>query len=240
MPKCDYCGGGGVVGGRMPDHTYTAMPCAYCDANKSSPVLTFKAMRSPMKALPAKVETYLPCKHQTWTCWIEPEFKGLRMVAVIDPRYRCFLWSEEGLAVSGSWPLIKLEADLARLSQDLRWAGDREWSAGVALELLYVPSNAHELVFAYVIHAMPVTALLDGVDTQIQVMRRDTLHEAFKESHHPFLKLVPHQVVTTRPTLEPELLNKACAEWGVSSILIKQNLARWGEKGCWLRFEEDF
>ncbi len=224
----------------MPSGTYTAMPCAYCDDASKCPVLTFKEMRSPLKGVPAMIAEYNPGSHETWTCWLEPELQGQRMVAVIDPKYRCFLWSEKGLAVNGSWPMIKLEAELVHLAIDLRWIGNKAWQAGVAMELLYVPAKAHELIQAYVCHAMPVTGLLDLLDTLPQGQRRQTLQQAYGEVDYSFLKLMPQQVVTTRPSLDADLLNYACEEWGVNSILIKQSQAKWGQTNCWLRFQGDF
>lgn len=237
---CDYCDNRGVVGGRMPDGVYTARPCKHCDLNEGNPVITFEKMSSPMQGSVIEPELYSADKHETWTCWLEPELPGVRLVAVIDPMYRTHLWSGEGLAVKGSWPMVKLESELARLAMDLRWIGDKEWAAGAALELTYVPGADQRLVQAHVCHTMPFTALLSGRDTTPLGQRRSALHEAFAESEYSFLQLVPHKRVATRPSLDQELLDNACQEWGVSSLLIKQTFGKWGQPGCWLRYVEDF
>lgn len=237
---CSYCNGVGVVGGRMPEGTHTAMPCAYCHPKAGNPVLTFKAVESPMIGIAVKPEIYSPDKHATWTCWLEPELPGIRMVAVVDPKYRTYLWSEDGLCVEGTFPLIKLRSELAELAMDLRWVGDKAWAAGVVLEIIYTPTEDNGLIQAHVYHAMPFTALLGGADVDPIGLRQATLREAFDASRYSLLALPPHKQVTTRPQLDQQLLDDACKEWGVSSLLIKQTFGRWGESGCWLRYVEDF
>ncbi len=237
---CLYCNDMGVVGGLMPDKTHTAMPCSYCHPKAGNPVLAFERVESPMKGIALEPEIYSPGKHNTWTCWLEPQLPGVRMVAVVDPKYRTYLWSAEGLQVTGSFPLIKLQSELAELAMDLRWIGDKAWAAGVVLEIIYTPTEGDGLIQAHVYHAMPFTALLGGTDVDPIGLRQATLRDAFDASRHSLLALPPHKQVTTRPQLDQQLLDDACKEWGVTSLLIKQTLGKWGEPGCWLRYVEDF
>lgn len=203
------------------------------------PHLYFADSRKPWPGELMHPTTYDP-KCNGYSCWAEPDLAGERLVCTVMPDYASFMWSPEGRGVRGTWPVLKMQCDLARLAMQLRWHGGKEWIGGAAIEVVFVqgePGVRDPQFHAY--HAMPLVSLLHGADTMPLGVRRRELEKAFEDQDWRYVVPIERKAFATCPSVPASVLDDLCQAWVCSSVMLRHGDKTWraGPSDSWMRYE---
>lgn len=228
MANCDYCNDTNLVAGPN-DPPHYVIACSYCEPSVT-PLTRIKPQPSPFKGALMPVPDYVPGKDNGYAVWAEPDVVGERCVVILPSHSRKLLaWTEGGRVTMHK----TISSALSDLAEALAFEGWDEWAVGAMFEIILPANGDRPMVY----HAMPLIHLLDGHDPIILGLRRNTLEKDWVPT--AAIQLMPRVTITTRPTIDEEVLRRIAIKFGVDNLMIKQSHGSWGREPCWSRYNID-